>query len=139
MDQLRQAGLTYLMKREIRRGDAVMFDIDDTLLRVTGSPISPMIKLLWDAQAAGYIVVIITARPRFEQVIQWTMNQLANNGITYDKLGFTSAETKILMKQNLGYNFILSVGDQNTDLTGSLHWLNTSNFSHNWDTRQTSS
>src|SRR6056300_1507275 len=131
MDALRIHGLRYITQRTVQPGDAVMFDIDDTLLTMFGKPIVPMIKLLWDAQAAGYIVVIITARPRFEQVIQWTMNQLANNGITYDKLGFTSAETKILMKQNLGYNFILSVGDQNTDLTGSLHWLNTSNFSHN--------
>jgi predicted HAD superfamily phosphohydrolase YqeG len=131
MDALRQVGLRHLMARDVQPGDAVMFDIDDTLLRLTGHPIAPMIKLLWDAQAAGYIVVIITARPRFEQVIQWTMKQLADNGITYDKLGFTSAETKILMKQKLGYNFVLSVGDQPTDLTGSTYWLNTSNFSHN--------
>ena len=131
MDALRKVGLRHLMARDVQPGDAVMFDIDDTLLRLTGHPIAPMIKLLWDAQAAGYIVVIITARPRFEQVIQWTMKQLADNGITYDKLGFTSAETKILMKQKLGYNFVLSVGDQPTDLTGSTYWLNTSNFSHN--------
>lgn len=130
MEALRQHGLRYIMNRRVEPGDAVMFDIDDTLLTLFGTPIVPMIKLLWDAQAAGYTVVIITARPRFEQVIQWTMKQLAENGITYDKLGFISAYDKIALKQHLGYNFILSVGDQPTDLTGSQHWLNTSNFSH---------
>jgi len=120
----------YIERKVVGPNDAVMFDIDDTLLYVSGRPIVPMIKLLWDAQAMGYKVVIITARPRLEPVIQWTMQQLKDNGITYDKLGFTSADTKILMKQKLGYNFVLSVGDQETDLTGSTHWLNTSNFSH---------
>jgi hydroxymethylpyrimidine pyrophosphatase-like HAD family hydrolase len=120
----------YIERKVVGPNDAVMFDIDDTLLYVSGRPIVPMIKLLWDAQAMGYKVVIITARPRLEPVIQWTMQQLKDNGITYDTLGFTSADTKILMKQKLGYNFVLSVGDQETDLTGSTHWLNTSNFSH---------
>ena len=130
MDALRHAGLQYIMRRKPRENDAVMFDIDDTLLTITGAPIHAMIKLLWDAKAAGYKIVIITARPRLEPIIQWTMNQLSSYDITYDRLGFTSGDTKILMKQKLGYNFILSVGDQPTDLTGSLHWLNTSNFSH---------
>ena len=130
MDRLRQHGLHYLMNRPVHPGDAVMFDIDDTLLTLLGKPITPMIKLLWDAQAAGYTIVIITARPRVEAIIQWTMKQLADNGITYDKLGFIRAEEKIALKQHLGYNFVLSVGDQLTDLTGSNHWLNTSNFSH---------
>lgn len=131
MDYLQRVGTYYIDREMVGPNDAVMFDIDDTLLYVTGRPIVPMIKLLWDAQAMGYKVVIITARPRLEPVIQWTMQQLEENGITYDRLGFTSADTKILMKQKLGYNFVLSVGDQETDLTGSAHWLNTSNFSHN--------
>lgn len=130
MEQLRQRGLEYIVNRKIQPGDAVMFDIDDTLITYTGKPIAPMIKLLWDAEAMGYIVVVITARPRFEPVIDMTMKQLADNGINYHKLGFTSADTKILMKEKLGYNFVLSVGDQPTDLTGSEHWLNTSNFYH---------
>lgn len=130
MDHLRHVGLHYINRPRVDANDAVMFDIDDTLLTVTGRPITPMIKLLWDAQAEGYKVVIITARPRLEPIIEWTVRQLADHGITYDKLGFTSAQTKILMKQKLGYNFVLSVGDQETDLTGSEHWLNTSNFSH---------
>jgi predicted HAD superfamily phosphohydrolase YqeG len=130
MEQLRQRGLEYIVNRKIQPGDAVMFDIDDTLITYTGKPIAPMIKLLWDAEAMGYIVVVITARPRFEPVIDMTMKQLADNGINYHELGFTSADTKILMKEKLGYNFVLSVGDQPTDLTGSEHWLNTSNFYH---------
>jgi len=34
------------------------------------------------------------------------------------------------MKQQLPYNFILSVGDMPTDLTDSEHVLNISNFFH---------
>lgn len=79
----------------------------------------------------GYNIVIITARPGFKPVIQWTMEELAEYGISYDYLGFTSAETKGLMKQQLPYNFVLSVGDLYTDLTDSQHFLNTSNFYHN--------
>lgn len=133
MDTLRNIGTHYLRtsRQIVGPNDAVMFDIDDTLLTITGQPIVPMVKLLWDAQAMGYKIIIITARPRLEPIIQWTMKQLEDNGISFDKLGFTSADTKILMKQKLGYNFVLSVGDQQTDLTWTEHWLNTSNFSHN--------
>jgi predicted HAD superfamily phosphohydrolase YqeG len=128
MDTLKEWGVHYITKREMSPGDAVMFDIDDTLIYTNGHPITPMIELLHIARHLGYIIVIITARP---EPNNWTLNQLRNHGIYYDYLGFTSAETKIVMKKDLPYNFILSVGDMPTDLTGSRHALNTSNFYHN--------
>ena len=78
----------------------------------------------------GYKIIIITARPGLGHVINWTVNQLQEYEIVYDYLGFTSAETKGLMKKQLPYNFILSVGDMPTDLTESEHGFNISNFSH---------
>ena len=78
----------------------------------------------------GYRIVIITARPGLEHVIQWTIGQLKEYGIGYTYLGFTSAETKDLMKKKLPYHFVLSVGDMPTDLTASEHTLNISNFVH---------
>ena len=111
--------------------DAAMFDIDDTLIYVNKDPITPMIKLLYEAKKMGYNIVLITARPGWEEFVKMTVDELKSFNISYDYLGFTSAETKGIMKKQLPYRFILSVGDMPTDLTDSQHYINTSNFSHN--------
>ena len=111
--------------------DAAMFDIDDTLIWTNGQPNVPIIQLLHRMKALGYKIVIITARPGFDFAIKWTQKQLANYGIIYDYLGFTSAETKTIMKKKLGYNFVLSVGDMPTDWTDSKYYINTSNSYRN--------
>jgi predicted HAD superfamily phosphohydrolase YqeG len=131
MDNLKTWGIRYISNREVGSRDAVMFDIDDTLIFVNGRPNSPMIELLHEAAIMGYNIVIITARPGIEATVRWTIKQLGEYRIGYHYLGFTSAETKHLMKERLPYNFVLSVGDMPTDLTGSPHYLNISNFSHN--------
>lgn len=110
--------------------DAVMFDIDDTLIWTDGTPNVPIISLLHRMKALGYRIVIITARPGVEIGVKMTINQLKNHGIVYDYLGFTSAKTKSLMKKRLGYNFILSVGDMPTDWTDSKYYINTSSYGH---------
>lgn len=130
MDTLKERGIQYISGRVIGQTDAVMFDIDDTLIYTDGTPIKPMIELLYIARHLGYKIVIITARPGIKAVIDWTINQLGKYNIPSDYLGFTSASTKTLMKNQLPYNFILSVGDLETDLTDSIHRLNTSNFFH---------
>uniref|UniRef100_A0AB38ZME6 Uncharacterized protein n=1 Tax=Mantoniella tinhauana virus 1 TaxID=3111543 RepID=A0AB38ZME6_9VIRU len=131
MDRLKRWGVYYLSNRFVRHQDAVMFDIDDTLIFTDGTPIVPMIELLHIARNMGYKIVIITARPGTDMNIQWTIQQLQHYQIVYDSLGFTTPELKLHMKRKLPYNFILSVGDMPTDLTGSKHFLNTSNFYHN--------
>jgi len=130
MDELKRWGVHYLSDRRVRKGDAVMFDIDDTLLFTDDTPNQPMIDLLNIAKDMGYAIVIITARPEQHDVIQWTIEQLHGHAIDFDTIGFTSADTKYMMKQQLPFTFILSVGDLPTDLTGSTHWLNVSNFLH---------
>ena len=130
MDTLKEIGIQYISGRVININDAVMFDIDDTLIYTDGTPIKPMIELLYIARHLGYKIIIITARPGIKTVIDWTINQLGKYNIPSDYLGFTSASTKTLMKNQLPYNFILSVGDLETDLTDSIHRLNTSNFFH---------
>jgi hydroxymethylpyrimidine pyrophosphatase-like HAD family hydrolase len=131
MDNLKNWGIHYISNRKVRPMDAVMFDIDDTLIFTDGRPNIPIIELLYRAKQLGYKIVIITARPGIQYAIQWTIKQLGDYKIGCDYLGFTSAETKLLMKQKLPYNFILSVGDLPTDLSGSEHYLNISNFDHN--------
>ena len=111
--------------------DAAMFDIDYTLIFTNGQPNTPIIQLLHRMKALGYKIIIITARPGFEFAVKMTMNQLVRHGIVYDYLGFTSAQTKTLMKKQLGYNFVLSVGDMPTDWTDSKYYINTSNSYHN--------
>ena len=130
MDELKRVGIEYISNREIASNDAVMFDIDDTLIYVNKDPITPMIKLLYEAKKMGYNIVLITARPGWEEFVKMNVDELNSYNIYYDYLGFTSATTKTLMKKELPYNFILSVGDLETDLTDSMHTLNTSNFSH---------
>jgi predicted HAD superfamily phosphohydrolase YqeG len=131
MNNLKAVGVHYISNRLIQPNDAVMFDIDDTLIFTDGRPNLPMIELLYTAHLKGYKIIIITARPGSPSNIQFTMNQLRDYNIIYDYLGFTSPQTKIDMKEKLPYNFVLSVGDMPTDLTGSQHWLNISTFSHN--------
>lgn len=120
-----------ISNREVQPDDAVMFDIDDTLIFTNGRPNKPIIELLNRAGQMGYKIVIITARPGLEGVMRWTIEQLKEYGIRYDYLGFTSAETKHIMKMHLPYHFVLSVGDMPTDLTASDYALSISNFSHN--------
>lgn len=131
MDILKKWGIYYTSNRIVQTHDAVMFDIDDTLIFTNRAPVVPMIELLHIAHGMGYKIILITARPGTEMNIRWTVQQLRDYGIIYDSLIFTSAETKYIVKGKLPYNFILSVGDMPTDLTGSKHFLNTSNFYHN--------
>lgn len=112
--------------------DAVMFDIDDTLIKVRdGEVIQEMVELLRRSTMAGYRIVIITARPEYPVNVTWTKRQLASKGIHYHELHFCLANEKSALKRKLGYNFILSVGDQPTDLTDSQNYINTSIFCHN--------
>jgi predicted HAD superfamily phosphohydrolase YqeG len=131
MDTLKRWGKYYISNRKVGFNDAIMFDIDDTLIFTNGRPNTPMIDLLHEAAAMGYQIIIITARPGIEPVVRWTIKQLGEYRIGYHYLGFTNAETKHLMKKKLPYHFVLSVGDMPTDLTASDHFLNISNFSHN--------
>lgn len=111
--------------------DAVMFDIDDTLIRTDGTPIKEIIELLRRSQMVGYKIVIITARPGYPENIAATRRQLASKGIYYDELYFCPPQMKSTVKRRLGYNFLLSVGDQPTDLTDSHNYINTSIFCRN--------
>ena len=58
MEELRKKGVEYISNRVIQENDAVMFDIDDTLIHVNKQPIVPMIKLLDEAM---YICLLYTS------------------------------------------------------------------------------
>jgi hypothetical protein len=123
MDQVKKVAMCFLSNRVLGPNDAVMFDIDDALIRVNSTPIREMISLYKFAEMVGYKMVIITARPYFENNAHWTATQLLEVGINPSNLYFTPAQLKGDGKKELGYNFVLSVGDQWTDLTDSEKWI----------------
>ena len=88
MDNLKNWGRRYISGRVVLPTDAVMFDIDDTLIFTNGEPNVPIIELLYDTKKQGYKVVIITARPGLNHIIKWTIDQLKsykNNKKSYKK------------------------------------------------------
>mgnify|MGYP001571025227 FL=1 len=114
--------------------DAVMFDIDDTLINTqTGKIIDDMYELYKNIQKKGYRMIIITARPGFYKNVLWTREQLKDIGITYDELVFTPPHYKVDYKRESKYNYILSVGDMDTDLTGSKYSIKVSNANYTSD------
>ena len=54
MDTLKEVGLWYISNRKVKHNDAVMFDIDDTLIFTNGRANEPIIDLLHASQKLGY-------------------------------------------------------------------------------------
>jgi len=123
-----------LKDRIIKDKDAVMFDIDDTLIFTNGRANKPIINLLHYCSHLGYSIVIITARPDRIWMHQFTKWQLKKYNIIYDELLFIPAEFKGEAKASSGYNYILSVGDMDTDLTNTMFGLKISNGYDTYDT-----
>ena len=123
MEKALTFGLNCVSERDVSENDAVMFDIDDTLLKTDGTPIPEMIYLFRISKSLGYKMIIITARPYYEENIIHTKDQLLKNSIFADKLIFTDMEKKTKAKELLEYNFVLSVGDMYTDLGSSENWI----------------
>ena len=112
-----------LKNRVVEKKDAVMFDIDDTLIFTNGHANREMIDLLNYSKRLGYKIIIITARPFSIVTRQFTIMQLKKYGIIYDELYLTPALNKGNVKKQSGYNYILSVGDQETDLTHTKYGI----------------
>tara|TARA_B110000858_G_scaffold193996_1_gene247590 strand:+ start:1028 stop:1411 length:384 start_codon:yes stop_codon:yes gene_type:complete len=120
--------LEHITSRERRDGDAVMFDIDDTLINSQTGKVIPHVKSLLDmCKQLGYKIVIITARAGDSVSQDYTEKELTEHNIRYDFLGYCDPDTKSYLKQYLmkkeGWHFVLSVGDMWTDLTDSDIYL----------------
>ena len=66
-------------------------------------------------------IIIITARPSIPATVEFTKFQLNQYGIPYDVLVITPAHNKGNIKRKSGLNYILSVGDMDTDLTDTQY------------------
>ena len=113
---------------------AVMFDIDDTLLKVPNNPngnfepIILIIKLLNDCRKRGIIIIIITARDSI--YINQTIQDLNDFKIKYNYLYLRKSpqDDNIMFKSNVkknlfynsGINIIMSVGDNQIDIIGEF-------------------
>jgi hypothetical protein len=115
-------GLEFLTHRKVGPKDAVMFDIDDTLIdTIYQEPIYSSIRLAQEAKNLGYKVIIITARPNYPDVREFTISQLNEVNVPFDELYLSVKKSDI--KQDTGYKYILSVGDQWHDTTDSEHFI----------------
>ena len=124
MEALSLLAKKHLSQRAVNPGDAVMFDIDDTLIySSTGYPIHEMVELLHTSRMLGYEIVIITARSGDLLNMELTTQQLHIFGITPDKIFYTPPDRKDEVKVKTSLNYILSVGDQWTDLGNSEWWI----------------
>ena len=141
-DVARTTGVSYLTRllrsaKVPRRQLAVHFDIDGTLLDESKeykkkgteylAPITPIVELLKWCRMQGLFVVIITARPNNKATVDWTRDNLKQQGIGYDMLLFLQnhddPETfKSKVKKQLSefkkLKFIMSVGDRMVDVDG---------------------
>ena len=123
MEQAKQYGINILQNRVLQPNDAVMFDIDDTLIYYDTEPNTHIIDLLNISKVLGYKVILITARPDFEDNRQITENELKKHNIYFDLLFYTNHRNKQNIKEQLSSTFVLSVGDMWSDLTNSLHFI----------------
>ena len=97
---------------------AVMFDIDNTLIRGP-LPCPSIIELCNYASSKNIKVILITARPNYARIRSFTERQLRKHGILYDQLFFCPPDSKKTLKKDLDLEFIFSVGDNWTDVDGS--------------------
>ncbi len=123
MEVAKERAIRMLSNRTVRPNDAVMFDIDDTLITTKDVPITPMITLLNIASMMGYKIVIITARPYSRENHSMTMWQLHNLSVWPTEIHYTPPMEKGRVKLQTGYNYVLSVGDMWTDLSETTWWI----------------
>ena len=125
-------GKKYIDSVKLIGNQAVMFDIDDTLLKVckngTLKKIQPVIDLLKYCGDSGFLVYKITARPNLPGVLESTIKELKYHGIPYsglflrdprdESIYYKSNIKGLLKKENI--NFIMSVGDNDMDIIGNF-------------------
>lgn len=105
--------------------NAIIFDIDETLISLKGE------KILWTIDFFNYIKnngitpMLITARPSIKSSIKYTKQQLKKLGISgYKYIYFMEQGTNVWKykkesRKNIedkGYNIIMSIGDKPWDI-----------------------
>ena len=119
-------GYNYLISKKFNENDAVMFDIDDTLIDFYENPIEEIVNLLIEVYKLKLKIIIITARS-YGNYFNSTFNLLEKYKIPYDLLFFRKNTDDVntfkhLIKKRLydenNIVIILSIGDNWIDVEG---------------------
>jgi predicted secreted acid phosphatase len=122
LNQIRRFLETY----QTSENDAVVFDIDDTLIDQRTKKLIQPVYDFYLFLKSKVVIFIITARPDFERTIQYTKQELERYQITdYKSIYFRKFTNNDIWKYKLycrkdiidkGYNIIISIGDKDWDI-----------------------
>lgn len=121
-----QSAMNRLRQTRVPRNGAIIFDIDDTLIKSSGGLINPVKRLYDLAGRMGLVLFIVTNRVGTKSNIQWTHTELEQHGITgYNTAYFRDPECsdmwhpKRSARKNIydrGFETVMSVGDKKWDI-----------------------
>lgn len=127
MTDISHSVISKLSNIELYSNSAIVFDIDNTLLHLNGTPIIPIIHIFNFAKSIGLTLVIITNRLGIPPNINFTTMQLENSGIYGYRFIYFRSPTKVdnpwrykeISRKHVldkGFNIIMSIGDQEWDI-----------------------
>ena len=116
--------MNILQQTQFNPQQAVVFDIDDTLIdSETGLIMPKTVSLFHYCVDRGYHVYIITARARTYDAVIYTINQLKHLGLTgYKLIAFRPPNEwdipayKLNARKSIPHQVVMSVGDQQWDI-----------------------
>lgn len=117
---------SYIDSLYIKDNSVIVYDIDETLIDTNGNLIQPIVNTYNYALTKGLKISLITARPGFEENIEWTRDQLKQLGLNnYINIYFRVPERhdvwryKTMARKNLwdqNYVVEMSIGDMAWDM-----------------------
>jgi len=97
---------------------AIMVDIDWTILDpISGTVNLKVLDIIWHYRLQGFKIIVVTARPLW--LFKYTKSQLESNFVYFDELHCVNRYFKGFHKLVSNYNYVLSIGDNDSDLTHS--------------------
>ena len=116
--------MNVLQQIPFNRDQAVVFDIDDTLINSDTGEIMPKVFSLYRyCVMRGYRVYIITARAWTPNAVKYTLDQLRALGVVgFQSIAFRPpdnwnvAKFKMEARKSIPQKVVMSVGDQRWDI-----------------------
>jgi predicted secreted acid phosphatase len=122
LDHIKQSLRSYVPAEN----DAVVFDIDDTLIDQKTKEVIQPVYDFYTFLKERMIIFIITARPDLDKTIEYTKNELAKHNIReYKSIYFRKVSNTDIRRYKLyarkdildkGYNILISIGDKEWDI-----------------------
>jgi predicted secreted acid phosphatase len=122
LDHIKQSLRSYVPAEN----DAVVFDIDDTLIDQKTKQVIQPVYDFYTFLKERMIIFIITARPDLDKTIEYTKNELTKHNIReYKSIYFRKVSNTDIRRYKLyarkdildkGYNILISIGDKEWDI-----------------------